>query len=146
VFEEYFRQTHPPHNICWTAHCQLCLKNIAYRTIHSRIYVEPLIVNCVSRKYFSNTIDNQRFNIYSGMDCSVGNILQTQLTMSDSTYILGWKALYEIYFKYNWQWAVQHILWGGWVCRKYSSNTIDNHPFQNICWTINCQLCLKNIS
>jgi hypothetical protein len=49
VFEEYFLQTHPPQNICWTAHCQLCLKNISYRPIHHRIYVEPLIVNYVWR-------------------------------------------------------------------------------------------------
>jgi hypothetical protein len=95
VFEEYFLQTHPPHNICWTAHCQLYLKYISYRAFHPRIY-HIFWDGWVSRKYFSNTIDNQRFNIYSGMDCSVGNILQTQLTMSDSTYILGWKALYEI--------------------------------------------------
>jgi hypothetical protein len=31
-------------------------------------------------KYFSNTIDNERFNIYSGVDGLVGNILQAQLT------------------------------------------------------------------
>jgi hypothetical protein len=47
----------------------------------------------VSRKYSSNTIDNEQFNIYSGVDGSVGNILQTQLTMSGSTYILGWMGL-----------------------------------------------------
>ena len=47
VLEEYFLQTHPPQNICWTAHCQLCLKNISYRPIHHRIYVEPLNVNYV---------------------------------------------------------------------------------------------------
>jgi hypothetical protein len=40
-----------------------------------------------------HTIDNERFNIYSGMDGSVGNILQTQFTISDSTYILGWMDL-----------------------------------------------------
>jgi hypothetical protein len=49
VFEEYFLQTHPSQNICWTTHCQLCLKNISYRPIHPRIYVELLIVNCVWR-------------------------------------------------------------------------------------------------
>jgi hypothetical protein len=47
----------------------------------------------VSRKYSSNTIDNERFKIYSGVDGSVGNILQTQLTMTGSTYILGWMGL-----------------------------------------------------
>jgi CDP-diacylglycerol pyrophosphatase len=59
-----------------------------------------------SRKYFSDTIDNEWFKIYSGIDGSLGNILQTQLTMS-----------------------VQNIFWDGWVSRKYSSNTIDNERF-----------------
>jgi hypothetical protein len=49
VLEEYSLQTHPSQNICWTTHCQLCLKNISYRPIHPRIYVELLIVNCVWR-------------------------------------------------------------------------------------------------
>jgi hypothetical protein len=143
--------------------------------------------------------------------------------MNGSIYILGWMGLYEIFFKHNWQWAVQYIFRGGWdsrkysyrpyhpriyvepfivncvwrifptdpstpeyilnhsfwqnmvlhifwdgrVCMKYSLNTIDNERFniysgmngsncvwiifptdppQNICWTIHCQLCLKNIS
>jgi hypothetical protein len=47
----------------------------------------------VCRKYSSNTIDNEWFNIYSRVDGSVGNILQTQLTMSGSIYILGLMGL-----------------------------------------------------
>jgi hypothetical protein len=49
VFEEYFLQTHPSQNICRTIFCQFCLKNISYKPIHPRIYIEPLIVNCVWR-------------------------------------------------------------------------------------------------
>jgi hypothetical protein len=66
------------------------LKNISYRSIHPRIYVES---GWVCRKYSSKTIDNERFNIYSGVDGSVGNILQAQLTMSGSSYFLGWMGL-----------------------------------------------------
>jgi hypothetical protein len=47
----------------------------------------------VCRKYSSNLIDKKWFYIYSGMDGSVGNILQAQLTMSGSTYFLGWMGL-----------------------------------------------------
>jgi hypothetical protein len=100
--EKFHRKT---RNICWIAHCQLCLKNISYRPIHPRKYVEPLIVNCAWRifptdpstpEYMLNrslSINNEQFNIYSGMDGSVGNILQAQLTMSGSTYFLGWVGL-----------------------------------------------------
>jgi hypothetical protein len=37
----------------------------------------------VCRKYSSNTIDNEWFNIYSRVDGSVGNILQTQIVFEE---------------------------------------------------------------
>jgi hypothetical protein len=58
------------------------LKNISYRPTY--------ILGWVRRKYYSNTIDKEWFNIYSGMNGSLGNILQTQLTINGSTYILEW--------------------------------------------------------
>jgi hypothetical protein len=67
VFEEYSLQTRPNGTLFWDG--------------------------WVCRKYSSSTIDNEWFNIYSGMDGSVGNILQAQLTMSGSTYFLGWMGL-----------------------------------------------------
>jgi hypothetical protein len=97
VFEEYFLQTHPPQNIYWTIHCQLCLNNISYRPNHPRIYVEPLIVNYVWR------------------------IIPTDPFIPE--YILN-RSL-SIVFK------------------EYFIQTL---PSQNICRTIFCQLCLKNIS
>jgi hypothetical protein len=45
------------------------------------------------KQYSSNTTDNERFNIYSGMDGSVENILQAKFSMNGSTYILGWMGL-----------------------------------------------------
>jgi hypothetical protein len=97
VFEEYFIQTHPSQNKCWTAHCQLCLKNISYRPIHPRIYVEPLIVKCVWRIFRRDP--------------------------STPKYVLN-RSLSIVFEEY----------------------LLQTHPSQNICWTINCQLCLKNIS
>jgi hypothetical protein len=97
VLEEYSLQTHPSQNICWTTHCQLCLKNISYRPIHPRIYVEPLIVNYVWRIFPTDPFIPEY-------------ILNRSLSI-----------VFEEYF-------------------------LQTHPSHNICRTIFCQFCLKNIS
>ena len=141
VFEEYFLQTHPPHNICWTAHCQLYLKNISYRPIHPRIYVESLIVNCVWRifpthpstpEYMLNRSLSIVFEEYCLQNHPSQNICWTincQLCLNNISYRPIHPRIYVEPFLVNCVWIIFPM-----------------DPPQNICWTIHCQLCLKNIS
>ena len=119
VFEEYFLETHPSQNIFWTIHWQLWLKNISYRSIHPRIYVESLIVNCVWRIFPTDpSIPEYMLNRSLSI---VWRIFPTDPSIQEN--MLNRSLLI--------------------VLEEYSLRT---HPSQNICWTTHCQLCLKNIS
>jgi hypothetical protein len=86
-------------------------------------------------KYTSNTIDNERFNIYYGVDGSVGNILQTQLTMNGSTYILGWEPFIVNYVSriFPTDPFIPEYILNCSLSIVFEEYFIQTHPSQNIC-------------
>jgi hypothetical protein len=165
VFEEYFLQTHPPHNICWTTHCQLCLKNISYRPIHPRIYIEPFIVNCVWRifptdpstlEYILNHSLSIVFEEYFLQTHPPENIYWTihcQLCLKNISYRPNHPRIYVEPLIVNYVWRIfptdpfipEYIL-NRSLSIVFEEYFLQTHPSHNICRTIFCQFCLKNIS
>ena len=164
MFEEYFLQTHPPQNIYWTAHCQLCLKNISYRPIHPRIYMEPFIVNCAWRIFPTDPSTLEYI-----LNHSLSIVFEEYFLQTHPPHNICWTAHCQLYLKYisyrafhpriyveslivNCVWrifpteqSIPEYMLNRWLSIVFEKYFLETHPSQNICWTIHWKFCLKNI-